>query len=257
MVLPRSYRSEGVVLESRPQGEANLLVTLLARDKGKLKAIAKGARKLTSRMVGHLEPLTRVELALARGRDLDIVTQSQVVESFQPLKANLEGVSRGLYLAELVNEYAAQGVANLGLYNLLLDTLRLLPASCNPDLTMRHFELHLLKLSGFMPELYRCVECSATLSPGEHQFSAEIGGTVCSRCRPVGVGMRFLSLEALKVLRYLDRAELPQLDRLRLERDQEDEVSGLLSSVLSYWLDREVRSRKFLEHVQSAGSLAR
>ena len=185
MGRPRTYRCEGVVLKSVPLGEAGLLVTLYTTTLGTLRAAARGVRKTTSKMVGHLEPLNRVELALATGRGgLDIVTQAQVLETFASLKADLEGSSRGLYLAELVDGFGTEGSAGPELHTLLVDTLRFLSDSSDRELTSRHFELHLLRVSGFMPELYRCVECKGELVQGGHRFSPDVGGTLCITCTP-------------------------------------------------------------------------
>ena len=206
MPRPRSYRSEVVVLKSAPIGEAGLIVTLYSRDAGKLRAVARGARKPSGKMVGHLEPLNKVELAVVRSRSggLDTITQAQIVELFTSLKGNLEGISRGIYVAELVDGFGAEGSPNGELYSLLVDTLRFLDDLGNGELALRYFELQLLKCSGFMPELYRCVECRKELSPGNHLFSPEAGGTLCPDCTPAARIMR-LSVQALKVMRFLDR----------------------------------------------------
>ena len=251
MGRPRTYRCEGVVLKSVPLGEAGLLVTLYTTTLGTLRAAARGVRKTTSKMVGHLEPLNRVELALATGRGgLDIVTQAQVLETFASLKADLEGSSRGLYLAELVDGFGTERSAGPELHTLLVDTLRFLSDSSDRELTSRHFELHLLRVSGFMPELYRCVECKGELVQGGHRFSPDVGGTLCITCTPPKIRIMGLSVQALKVLRFLHRASLPDLPSLRVQGGLQDEVRGLLSAALVFWLDREVRSRSFVEHLR-------
>jgi len=255
-------------------GEGGLIVTLYTRNTGKLRAVVRGVRKPTSKMVGHLEPLNRVELALAspRPEGIDTITQAQILEGFSSLKASLEAVSRGIYLAELVDGFGAEGSANPELYSLMLDTLRFLnvkvgsreteesiadmPATTNPhletELALRYFELHLLKCSGFMPELYRCVECREELSPGKHLFSPEAGGTLCPRCHPTGARIMRLSLQALKVLRFLDRTYLAELPNLHIDRSLGEELKTLLSATLKYWLDKEVQSQKFMEHLENS-----
>ena len=82
MAAPKSFRSQGIVLESKPLGEADLMVTLLTSDEGKLRAVARGARKTTSKLVGHLEPLNRVDISVARGKEFQYVSQAQVLENF-------------------------------------------------------------------------------------------------------------------------------------------------------------------------------
>ena len=100
-----------------------LLSLFFTRENGKLQAVGKGARKNSSKLVGHLEPLTQVNLSLARGKNLDIVTQAQVVTNFPPLKDHLDAITKGLYLAELVDGFGSESQPNLPLYQLALDTL--------------------------------------------------------------------------------------------------------------------------------------
>ena len=101
MTRPRTYRTEALVLRQASLGEADLLLSLLTPDQGKLRAVARGARRVTSRLVGHLEPLTRVNLAVARGRTRDVITQAQGLESFAALKGDLEAISHGIYVVSV------------------------------------------------------------------------------------------------------------------------------------------------------------
>ena len=254
MARPRTYRCEAVVLKSAPMGEGGLLVTLYSASSGKLRAVVRGARKPSSRMVGHLEPLNRAELSLARSRPggIDTITQAQVLEGFAPLKASLEGVSRGIYLAELIDGYGVEGSSNPELNSVLLDTLRALNDSPHADLALRYFELHLLKCSGFMPELYRCVECGDPLEPEKHLYSPEAGGTLCTRCTPTGVRIMRLTVQALKVLRYLDRTTLHEISKLHTGAGLDGDLKELLSATVTYWLDNEIRSKRFMEHLERA-----
>ena len=252
MARPRSYRSEGVVLKSTPIGEGAVIVILYSQELGKLRAIARGARKPSSKMVGHLEPLNRVELAVAKTRvgGIDTITQAQVVETFPDLKASLEGVSRGLYLAELVDGFGTEGGANPELYRLLLEALRFLNQQPEADTALRYFELNLLQCSGFMPELYRCVECHKELVAGEHMFSPDFGGTICSSCNPHGVRVMHLSLQALKVLRHFGKVSVSEIQKLPIQVSLALELKNLLAVTIRYWLDKEVRSRRFMEQLE-------
>jgi DNA repair protein RecO (recombination protein O) len=250
MPRPRVYRTEAIVLKTTPLGEADSLVILYTPGLGKLRAVAKGVRRPTSRLVGHLEPLTCVELALARGQNLDIITQAQVLESFGPLKAHLTGASQGIYIAELVDGFGTEGSANPPLYSLLLDTLRFLSHSPGVELALRYFELKLLQLSGFMPELHRCVECRREPPPGQHRFSPDTGGVLCTSCSPPGCLILPLTLQAIKVLRFLRGAQLGGVARLRVSPTLGEELRSLLRATIRYWLEREVRSAAFLEHLR-------
>src|SRR6266540_1158375 len=98
----RSFRADSVVLRHSNWGEADRLLVLYTREQGKLRAIAKGARKVTSRKAGHLEPFTHVTLQLAKGRDLLIVTQAETVNAFLPLHDDLIKTGYAAYIVELL-----------------------------------------------------------------------------------------------------------------------------------------------------------
>ena len=249
MAAPRSYHCEGLTLKRAPMGEADLLVILYTRETGKLRAVAKGARRSNSKLVGHLEPLTQVKLSLAQGRNLDYVTQAQVLGSFASLKDDLGAITKGLYMAELVDGFGSEANPNQALYRLAIETLQAIEAEPDSDLPLRFFELHLLQLSGLMPELYRCVECRKALAPDRHRFSRNLGGTLCFDCNPADARLRPLSLRALKVLRLLHRSRVSKLPSLTMNSNLAQELNSLLGMTVQYWLDKEIRSNSFLEHL--------
>ena len=255
MAPPRSYHCEALTLKKVSMGEADLLVTLYTREKGKVRAMARGARRSNSKLVGHFEPLTQVQLSLAQGRNLDYVTQAQVLSGFASLKENLGAITRGLYVAELVDGFGSEANPNQPLYRLVIDALHAIEADPDSDLPLRLFEMHLLQVSGFMPELYRCVECRNSLTPGRHRFSPNLGGTLCLDCDPTDGRLRPLSLRALKVLRLLHRSRMEQLPALTMDAALARELKALLSITIRYWLDKEIQSNSFVEHVHDlAGS---
>jgi DNA repair protein RecO (recombination protein O) len=250
MPLPKTYRAEGLVLKNIPFGEADLLVTLYTREAGKVRAIAKGARRSNSKLVGHFESLTAARLSLARGRNLDIITQVEVFNNFSLLKSDLPTLAKGLYVAELVDGFGPESTANTSLYDLAIETLRSISQDPTRDLFLRYFELHLLRVSGFMPELFQCVECRTPLAPDSHHYSPDAGGTLCLNCTPPGVQVRPLSLRALKVLRLLHHSQVAELPHLQINEALEQELKSLLSSTIIYWLDKEIRSNSFIDHLE-------
>jgi DNA repair protein RecO (recombination protein O) len=250
MAPPRSYLCEALTLKKQPLGEADLLVTLYTRDRGKLRAMAKGARRATSKLVGHLEPLTQVSLSLAQGRNLDFITQVQVVGSLAALKTDLKSIAKGLYVAELLDGFGAEASPSADLYHLAIETLESIGLHPDSAWPLRYFELQLLQLSGLMPELHCCVDCRKPLSPGQHRFSPDVGGTLCAECNPAGARVRPLSLQALKVLRLLQRGRLAEIVPLRVSSPLALELKSLLTTTVTYWLDKEIRSNSFLEHLQ-------
>ena len=253
MPPPRMYRAEALVVKQMPLGEADLLVTLFSRENGKVRAVAKGARRATAKLVGHLEPLTVTRLALSRGRTLDVVSQAETLENFTALKTNLTAVTKGLQVAELVDGFGSEASPNLPLYELALSTLAAIGRSPDDELPLLHFQLHLLEVSGLMPELQNCVECRRDIEPEGHRYSADGGGVYCPDCTPDQAGLRPLSVRALKVLRLLARSRVAELPALSLDAALSLELKAILTGTVQYWLDKEIRTNSFLNHLARTG----
>ena len=259
MTQPRTYRAVGLTLRKSPAGEADLISSLYTREHGKLDVLARGARRLTSKLIGHFEPLTLVRLSIARGRALDIVAEAEVVNAFPHVKSDYANIARGLHVAELIDGFSASSTANPQVLDLAIQTLEAIGKQSGAyddpalDLPLRYFDLQLLQLSGFLPELYQCVECGDELEPERHRFAAGAGGAICPDCGPPDVVVRPLSLPALKVLRLLHRTEsVDRLPQLNMPDTVQREVHGILSETLQYWLDRQLRSQSFLEAAKLA-----
>ena len=254
MPPPRMYRAEALVIKHLPLGEADLLVTLFTREHGKVRAVAKGARRSTAKLVGHLEPLTVTRLALSRGRTLDVISQAETLENFTPLKTNLTAVTRGLQVAELVDGFGSEANPNQPLYDLSLATLAAIGRTPDDELPLLHFQLHLLAVSGLMPELQECVECRREMEPERHRYSADGGGVYCPDCTSDQAALRPLSLRALKVLRLLARSHVAELPALSLDPPLTQELKAILTGTVQYWLDKEIRTNSFLNHLARTDS---
>jgi DNA repair protein RecO (recombination protein O) len=178
----RLYRAEGIVLSRRDFGEADRLLTVFTREYGKLEQIAKGVRRPSSRKAGHLELFTRVQLLAARGRELDILTQVEAIETYPQLSKDLQLVGQASYILELVKLFTVQGEVNHEIYRLLVETLERLNSGVPPSKATRYFELRLLELAGYRPELFRCGHCQSEIRPEAQFFSYIDGGVLCPKC---------------------------------------------------------------------------
>ncbi|MBI2165946.1 MAG: DNA repair protein RecO [Chloroflexi bacterium] len=260
MARPRTYKTEALVLKGSPFGEADRLLTLYTLDRGKLRAVAKGVRRATSKLAGHLEPLTCSLLLLAEGRNLDVVAQAETKESFKALRDSLEALARAMYMAELVDAFAPEEVPNPGLYRLLLANLRWLSAraiALDESLEaalLRRFELRLLDLLGYRPELHRCVECSGPVTSAASFFNPRAGGVICVACRSRwSAGLLTVSPNALRLLRSLQSAE-PRASPLITSASLREEVEGLLRHYIRYLLERDVHSIDFMDLLKREAS---
>lgn len=250
MSTPHVYKTEAIILHHQKLGEADKVLRFMTPSLGKLEAIAKGVRRLKSRKAGHVEVLSRTSLLIARGRTLDVVTQTEGIESFAALRGDLERLSRAMYAAELVDRFSAERIENYPVYYLLLETLRRLAEREELDLVIRYLELHLLDLSGYRPQLQVCTSCHATLQPTVNYFSPAAGGVVCSGCRLGGASLRPLTVNALKVMRLIQTSLFADVARIRLSSPLLGEIEEHLRLYIRYMLERDVRSRDFIQTVR-------
>ena len=152
------YRDTGVVLRTYRLGEADRIVVLLTEHHGKVRAVAKGVRKTMSRFGARLEPMSHVRLLLARGRELDIVSQAEAVESLAPMVADLDHITNGMAVLEAIDQLALDREPAPHLYRMLVGALRTIAERSGP-LVVPSFYWKLLAAEGLRPELDACVRC--------------------------------------------------------------------------------------------------
>jgi len=247
MPAPRSYQTEAIIIKKTRLGEADSILTLYTPHLGKIQGFAKSLRKPKSKLAGHLELLTHSMVSLARGRNLDTITGSQTINSFLPLKSDLWLTSCALYSIELVNQFTADHVENNQLFQLLLETLGQLCHAGDNELTMRYFELHLLDMVGYRPQLRECISCHMPLKPTRNLFCSNSGGMLCPGCGQRQSMAYPLSVNAQKVLRLFQDSDYSTANRLKISRELSHELETVLRCYLKYLLERDVKSSAWLD----------
>jgi DNA repair protein RecO (recombination protein O) len=230
------YREQGVVLRTIRLGEADRIVTLLTPGRGKVRAVAKGIRKTKSRFGARLEPVTNVSLLLYEGRELDIVTQAEVIDAFRPVREDLDRLTRATSLLEAVDQVAQEREAAPSLYRMLVGALRALAAHDAPLLVPAFF-WKLLSLEGFHPVLDACAGCD-----GDDElvaFDLTVGGALCRACGRGGG--RPMSAGALDLLRQILGGELNRALQVP-DGPNVHEVDLLATRALEHHLERRLRS---------------
>ena len=251
MPIPRRYTTEAIVLTRFDLGEADRVLTLITPTVGKLKAIAKGIRRPTSRLGGSLEPFAELTVALARGRTFDVVTQVSVGHAWLKLRDSLEATATAWYLAELADRSLEERHPAAPLYALLRRAYELLDAGMAPGRVARWFEMHLLDELGQRPEVDRCVECDRMLESNERfRWVPPLGGVLCERCPGPGHDRTSLTLDALKLLKAYQRLDIEAIAALRLAETVEIETEAALRDFVRGALEREARSLAFLDEVR-------
>lgn len=250
------YKAEGIVLRRRTLKEADRLVTLFTRERGKITAVARGARKPTSRLGGRLEPLARVRALLAVGRTLDVITQVEVVTGAPPLRADLHVWTHATYAAELVDRSVGEREPLPELFDLLVRSMDLL-AQGSPEtagetaaavaepawaqMVVLRFALHLLHHIGYAPRLDACVSCDRPIAAAGW-FSPALGGVLCGRCREQDRGVLPAGGRTLRGMDALLRAADEGLHHVSLPPAQRAEAGHLVQRYLEERLEVRLRS---------------
>lgn len=253
MARERSLRTDAVVLGRTDFGEADRLLTLFTREVGKIKAIAKGARKPQSRKTGHVELFMHSRFLLATGRDLDIVTQAELIESYPALRQDLMRTTYASYAVELLDRFTVESDRSLPLYDLVVAALGWFAEGGDLLLTARYYELRLLVLVGYRPQLFNCVACGEPILEQDQFFSAELGGVLCPNCRGKDGRARPISAVAVKVLRYLQTRDWETVKVLQLKRPLHRELEATMHHYLTHILERNLKSVDFLHRLRREG----
>jgi len=231
-------------------GEADRILTLFARGYGKIRAVAKGVRKPASRKVGHVELFTRVDLLIAQGRSLDVVSQAQMLDPFTQVHDDLERAIYAAHLVELVDAFTEESDQHDDVYDLLVSGLRWLCETADERRTARYFELRLLDLDGYRPQLFECVIGGEEIVAEDQFFSPMEGGVVCPSCAGHTPRVRPISLNALKVMRYLQSHTYDTVEPVKLSDAVQAEVERLMLDLLTFHLERRLKSAAFLERLR-------
>jgi len=237
------YKEQGVVLRSQKLGEADKIVTVMTQGSGKIRAVAKGIRKTTSRFGARLEPFTHVSLMVYRGRGaLDTVSQAEIVTPFLAVRNDLGLFAAGETMLEAVDKVAEEHERNVRLFMLLLTGLRALEVRpTDPAAAAESFLLKLLSLSGFHPSLTACAVCGA---PSPDRFASGQGGAVCATDADFDAG--HVSTDALEHLAALGGTGMVEAGELATDPTTRRESRALLFGFAEYHLERRMKSLPIL-----------
>ena len=249
----RLYHADAIVLRRSDLGEADRIVTLFSREHGKFRAVAKGIRRPTSKLGGHLELFTHSRILVARGQNLDIITQAETGQSFIGLRDDVFRATFACYSAELLDRLIVERSPDPEAFDLLLTALGRLAAERQTEIATRLFEIQLLGHLGYRPQLHSCAGCQVTLAPGGNSFSAPAGGVLCPACSRIDPGARPLTTNAFKILRLLQSGDYATAARIRLDEALRREIERILVGYSEHIIERRVKSAEFLNSLRALG----
>lgn len=232
----RSYKSDGLVLHSRVLGEADRLITLLTWERGKITVVARGARKIKSKLAAGVDLFTHGRYQFQRGRSLDLITGQEIREHFSAFREDAALYPYGLFTSEITDRLIHGAEPSPQACTLLLESWRLLGGANRPDagLLCHAFELKMMALTGFCPYLQGCLQCGAAEA---FRFSPRLGGLLCTRC--AGSDTLELGVGTVALARRLLEAPLARVGMLRGSAAQRRELAGMAAAFRRYHLEIE------------------
>ncbi len=253
MPRARVYRTPAVVLKRMDLGEADRILTLYTRDFGKVRAVARGVRRGTSRSAGHLEPFTLTDVLFAVGRELDVISQADTLEAFRHIREDLVLTSQAYYLTEVVDLLTAEREDNRAVFDILVDSLHSLSRDGNMRLAQIAFHLRMLEALGYRPELRECVGCHAEIEPERNQFSALQGGALCPDCGPRESTARPIGVPALKLLRFVQQTA-GKRGLVNVPAHVSREAEALLRDYAEHIVERRLRTPALIARISEIDS---
>ena len=246
----RVYKTEALILRRSDFGEADFLLTLYTPNYGKIKALAKGARKPIARLTGQVELFARCIMVINRGRELHIITQAESQQTHIPFQENLERSVYASHFVELLDQFAFEGEQNSAAYELITSALDWL---CDPEanwkLAARYYEFRLLRVMGYEPSLFNCAIGTEVLEAQDQFFSPVDGGVVCED-HAAGREFMRLSLPIFKLLRHFSRHKWEMVKALSITEKQNTQLERVLHTYLTYLLERRLKSAGFLRQLK-------
>ncbi|HHZ19144.1 MAG TPA: DNA repair protein RecO [Firmicutes bacterium] len=243
------FRTEGLVLRVRAFGEADKIITLLTPERGKIEAVAKGARRPRNRFLGSTQLFSHLNMMLFGGKGLAQMNQAEIIHSFHLLRDDLLKMAYASYWCELSDGLLPEAEPEPEVFALLLQAFSLLETVDKPDLLSRGVELKLLAELGYLPVLGHCVGCEAIAAAPLH-FSAVAGGVVGTCCRQRFPDALPVTGAAIKAMAVMLGTDLAGYGAFSASPELRQEICGILRRFIEVRMEKPLRSLAFLQGIE-------
>ncbi|MFP5501600.1 MAG: DNA repair protein RecO [Candidatus Sericytochromatia bacterium] len=244
--MERTYSLTAMCLRGYAIKEADKILVLLSREQGLKRVVAKGLRKPKSKIGGRLEPFRENMVMLAKGKNMDLVTQVDSLRAFKGPQADFEAMAAGMAASEVLMAFLEDEDPNPEAYDLYVDFLEALGPGVDASLVLTAFELQLMEILGYRPELGQCLACDRELSaPGDvHGLHVEAGGAICSHCEGLTGGrVRRLRPDTWQMLQALQETPLVAVNQLPVDDPTRAGCRMALKEYMSFRAERELKAQ--------------
>lgn len=239
-----TYKEEAIVLRAHDLGEADRIISLITAGRGLRRAVAKGVKRTASRFGARLEPFTHLHVVLHEGRNLDTVTQADIITSHASLRGDFELFLFGEAMLEVIEKSLQENQSIPRLFDLLRVSLDALEGSPRePALLLAAFQLKVCALIGYHPHLERCLHCRREVGGEGVRLDLVGGGVLCDACRSESGSAVPISTECLELMRAVMNEVMARIAGMRAGRRLSRELLGVSFPYTENFLERKLRSR--------------
>ena len=241
--MEETYRVNAAMLYRSPLGEYNVIATLYTAEKGKLELMARGAKKIQSKLYAHLEPISLVKVMVVRGKQYDYIGSAISENCYFNLKNNLAKIKAAGEAIRILKLIVKAGDRDKEIFTLLIsywDFLNNTEIDLDYDLFVQLFIFKLLIKLGHQPELCFCVSCNNKILPTGNKFDLAKGGLVCAKCLSVSEKNQLknqltISENSIKILKLTDKSSFEQLAKVGMSNNIKKEIINIISSFFNYY----------------------
>lgn len=248
-------KSEGIILRRQSLRETSLILTFFTKDFGKIKGIVRGVRGMRAEGCGggnmEIFSLDEVVFYERKKSDLYTVSQCDLVDFFNPIRESLEKLSYASYIIELLDSVTSLSDKNRLVFDLLLNSLKLLAGESSARRVTRIFEIKLLHLLGLMPTMEMCAACGSRISQSA-KFSMRHGGLICAKCFGEDAQSSPILQGTVKFIEHIRNSNFEKVARVKVSANVGKELEEILRKFLSYHIERRLKT---LEFIRETGSL--
>ncbi|TSC93946.1 MAG: DNA repair protein RecO (recombination protein O) [Candidatus Berkelbacteria bacterium Athens1014_28] len=279
-----NIKTSGIIIKRMNYGEADRILTILTKDYGKIKAIARGSRKILAKLGGSLEPFCLVDFIFHQGKSFYIVTSASVKSHFENIHSQIDKIAKVFYIGELIDRFLPEGEKHQDIFELTKKFLEYLdlPSSsgltrrsrvykkgsprslprtatrggndnhkCDSNFSLSVFSAKILEALGHKPEVVVCLHCRKKLLPEQNFWDDVEGGVICQSCHnKFGHGSEIPN-DAIKTLRILFSPNFSIGKNLNIEEKLKLVVGNILENYTESTIERELKSKKFLKDIIS------
>lgn len=240
-----NYFTQGLIMRHNNFREADRLVSIYTKDRGLVNVVAKGSRKINSKLAGNLEPFTLAEFMIINGKRYDTVASSEVIDIFKTIKKDLVKIKLAIYFSNIFLNTIKELQKDNKMYEFILSIFSQIENldtqnNKNKNWLVWYFIWIYLKLSGYRPEIYKCLICKKDIKPNKTFFNYKKGGLVGDECAKESIELNQVSINFIKILRNIFNSDLAKLINIKIDGALAKEFSRHTKKYYSYAFEEDI-----------------